>query len=57
MRLPDYLNNADGEIRLTGHRIGLVHVVKAYNDGNTAELIGPMFPTVPLALVHKVIAF
>jgi len=57
MRLPDFLSEADGEVRLAGHRIGLVHVVKAYNDGHSAEMIAAEFPTLPLAMVHKVIAF
>lgn len=58
MILPDFLiDHPDGEIRLTGHRIGLAHVVREYNRGGTAELIAVRFPTLPLALVHKVIAF
>jgi hypothetical protein len=33
MTSPDFLATVDGEIRLTGHRISLVHVVKLYNTG------------------------
>lgn len=57
MNLPDFLTNADGDIRLSGHRIGLYHVVCAYNDGESAEMIACRYPTLPLSLVHKVIAF
>jgi uncharacterized protein (DUF433 family) len=58
MNLPDFLNReSTGEIRLTGRRIGLYHVVHYYNDGFSAEMLVGQFPDVPLALVHKVIAF
>ena len=57
MQLPDFLHDADGEIRMVGHRIGLVHVVKVYNEGYSAEMIAATFPTLPLSLVHRVIAF
>ncbi len=58
MQLSDFLTEApDGEIRLTGHRIGLFHVVEHYNDGDSAEMLASRYPTLPLALVHKVIAF
>ena len=57
MQLPDFLHTADGEIRLVGHRIGLVHVVKVYKEGYSAEMIAATFPTLPRSLIHKVIAF
>ena len=58
MTLPDFLHEAQyGEILLTGHRIGLFHVVKFYNEGYSPEMLVCEFPTLPLALVHKVIAF
>ena len=38
MQLPEFLHIADGEIRIVGHRIGLHHVVKAYNEGYSAEM-------------------
>jgi uncharacterized protein (DUF433 family) len=56
--LPPYLHwHADGEIRLVGHRIGLFHFIYYYNQGFTAEMILGQFPTLELALIHKVIAF
>lgn len=58
MNLPDFLTQVEyGAIRLTGHRIGLEHVVQSYNEGYSAEMILCEFPTLPLALIHKVIAF
>lgn len=58
MTLPDFLTqDADGFIRLSGHRIGLHHVVRLYRDGYTAEMLVEHYPTLSLALVHRVIAF
>jgi uncharacterized protein (DUF433 family) len=58
MNLPDFLTeHLDADIRLTGHRIGLFHVVKYYNEGYSPEMLVEQFPTLELALIHKVIAF
>jgi uncharacterized protein (DUF433 family) len=58
MTLPDYLTtDAFGYIHLSGHRIGLRHVVELYRDHYTPEMLRDHFPTLPLALIHKVIAF
>ena len=58
MTLPDFLTEHEyGDIRLTGHRIGLFHVVKYYNEGYSPEMLVEQFPTLELALIHKVIAF
>ena len=58
MNLPDFLSqDRYGLIRLAGHRIGLRHVVELYNDHYTPERLHDHFPTLPLALIHKVIAF
>jgi uncharacterized protein (DUF433 family) len=58
MELPDFLyESAYGEIRLKGHRIGLLHIVECYQEGCSAEAIQCEYPTLPLALIHKVIAF
>lgn len=58
MNLPDFLSHeAYGEIRLTGHRIGLEHVVQYYNDGYSPEMLHEHYPTLPLPLLYKVIAF
>jgi len=48
MTLPDFL---------TGHRIGLYTVVRRYREGYPAEKIAEEFPSLPLDLVRKVIAF
>jgi uncharacterized protein (DUF433 family) len=39
------------------HRIGLYHLIQHYNEGESAEMLAWRYPTVPLALVHKVLAF
>ena len=57
MDLPSYLEHADREIRLTGQRIGLFHVVDRYQEGYSPEMISEEFPTLALALIHGVIAF
>ena len=58
MILPDFLSKeTTGEIRLRGHRLGLFHLVHYYNEGNSAEMLVCQYPTLSLALAHKVIAF
>lgn len=58
MELADFLHADDGGfISLKGHRIGLHHVVREYNNGLSAEALQAHFPTLALALIHKVIAF
>jgi uncharacterized protein (DUF433 family) len=57
MTLPDCLQDADGYIHVAGHRVGLQDVVYYYNDGHSAEALAEMFPTMTLALIHKLIAF
>lgn len=58
MDLPEFLvDHPDGEIRLTGHRIGLYHVIGRYQEGYSPEMLHEEYPTLPLALIHKVIAF
>src|SRR5262245_32604764 len=58
MTLPDFLSqDADGYIHVTGHRIGLQDVVYYYNEGHSPETLLEAFPTLSLALIHKIIAF
>jgi uncharacterized protein (DUF433 family) len=58
MKLPEFLTEWPyGEIVLTGHRIGLFTVVRDYKEGRSAEGIAEDYPTLPLELVRKVIAF
>ena len=58
MDLPDFLSReSSGEIRLTGRRIGLYHVLHYYNEGYSAEMLAGQFPDVPLSVIHKVIGF
>ena len=46
-----------GQVYVAGHRITLYDFVMSYNDGLSAEMLVGQFPTLSLALVHKVIAF
>lgn len=58
MKLPDFLiDHPDGEIRLTGHRIGLYTVVRDYREGSSVEQIAEEYPSLELELVRAVIAF
>ena len=58
LSLPGVLvQDASGQVYLEGHRITLHDVVTRYNKGLSAEMLVGQFPTLPLALVHKVIAF
>jgi uncharacterized protein (DUF433 family) len=58
MELPDFLTRHKyGEIRLTGHRIGLFHVVERHQYGDSAEAIQGHFPSLPLEQVRRVLAF
>ena len=58
MTLPDYLTQDDGgHIHVTDHRVGLQDLVYYYNEGHSAEALLDMFPTLTLALIHKLIAF
>jgi uncharacterized protein (DUF433 family) len=58
MTLPDFLTaDEHGGINLAGHRISLAYFVRLYKQGYSAEAIALEFDTLPLALVHKTIAF
>lgn len=58
MNLPEFLTEwPGGEIVLTGHRIGLFHVMAFHKDGYTAEMLHEQFPTLSLDHIEKVLAF
>jgi uncharacterized protein (DUF433 family) len=58
MQLPEFLTEQHGgSFRLAGHRIALEHVLYFYNQGYSPEMILGQFPSLPLALIHKTIAF
>ena len=52
MSLPPFLVEQSGEIRLSGSRIGLAHLVRSYRRGNPAEMIALEFPTIPAMRVR-----
>lgn len=57
LALPEFLEVLDGEIRLTGHRVLLPHVVRRYREGWSPEMLAEDFPTLKLSHIHRVIAF
>src|SRR5437868_6277222 len=58
MKLPEFLTEVEpGEIRLTGHRIGLYHAVSRYQEGFSPQLLHEEYPTLSLELINKVLAF
>jgi uncharacterized protein (DUF433 family) len=58
MMLPDFLTEVGpGEIRLTGHRIGLYHVIADHKKGYSAERLHEEFPTLSLGLIEQVLMF
>jgi uncharacterized protein (DUF433 family) len=58
MILPDFLTQDEaGEIRLTGHRIGLYTIVRSAEEGYSAEKICEEFPSLDLALVQNVLRY
>src|SRR3954468_7393300 len=58
MKLPEFLTqDVAGFITITGHRIGLNHLVRLYTEGWSVEMIACEFDTLTLAEIHKVIAF
>lgn len=58
MVLPDFLTrDTDGFVHVTGHRIGLQHLVHYYNEGYSPEMLACEYPTLSLAVIHKVIGY
>jgi uncharacterized protein (DUF433 family) len=58
MMLPDFLHQGPlGEIRFVGSRIDLYFVVSAHVEGLSAEMIAERYPTLPLAVIRKAVAF
>jgi len=57
IKLPEFLHDADGEIRVVGHRISIFDVLHLYRDGYTAEMLAALYPTLSLAQIHYVIGF
>jgi len=56
--MPDFLSqHADGDITLTGHRIGIYHIIHYYQEGFSPEMLACQYPTLPLSLIHKIIAY
>jgi uncharacterized protein (DUF433 family) len=50
-------HHADDDIRVKDTRVGIEHLLSAYNDGFTAEELAIQYRTVTLEQVHGVIAY
>src|SRR5262245_44761224 len=58
MTFPEFLTqDVGGYVHVVGHRVGLQDLVYYYNEGYSPEALLEAFPTLSLALIHKVIAF
>lgn len=58
MNLPDFLHqDADGIIRIRGHRLRLIDIAASYEAGLSPEGICEHYDALSLSLVHKLIAF
>jgi uncharacterized protein (DUF433 family) len=58
VKLPEFLTqDADGCIRLNGHRIGLETIVFRQREGCSASEIAKEYPTLRADLIHQVIQF
>jgi uncharacterized protein (DUF433 family) len=58
MDLPDFLTRHEyGEIRLTGHRIGLFHLVYYTHQGDSPEMLLERFPTLSVPLIRQALAY
>lgn len=58
MQMPEFLSMDDGGfIHVTGRRVGLHHVLRAYHEGLSPEEIAVEYPSLQLAIVHKIIAY
>jgi uncharacterized protein (DUF433 family) len=56
--LPEFLHpDADGVIRVSGHRLRLIDIALRYEEGLSPEGISEYFDALSLPLVHKLIAF
>jgi uncharacterized protein (DUF433 family) len=58
MQLPPFLTEWPyGEIMVTGHRIGLFHIVVHHNEGESVEQLHERYPTLSMSLIEDVLAF
>jgi uncharacterized protein (DUF433 family) len=58
MELPEFLSIDDGGfIYVTGRRVGLHHVLRAYNEGLSPEEIALEYPSLQLSVIHKIMAY
>jgi uncharacterized protein (DUF433 family) len=57
LQLPDFLEDADDEIRVVGHRVNLYHVLTKFNEGLSPEEIVLQLPTLKTSTVYKIVGY
>ena len=56
--LPPFLTRwPDDEVVVTGTRVLFFYVVVNYKEGESVESLGVRYPHIPLATLHKTVAF
>ena len=56
--LPDVLTEDDGGfVHFAGSRVGLNHLINAYNDGCTVEKLPARFDTLDERAIHRVVEY
>jgi uncharacterized protein (DUF433 family) len=55
--LPEFLEQADGEIRITGHRISLFRIIDTLFDGVSFDRLREMFPSVAPDRLREVVDY
>ena len=49
--------DAEGVFRVSGTRVTLDSIIRAYQDGSSADAIAEQYPSIPLADVHAVLSY
>jgi uncharacterized protein (DUF433 family) len=57
VNLPPFLNDIDGDIRLTGHRISLFLIVDYHRRGSSPRQIQRRLPTLSLHKIRRTLEF
>lgn len=58
MYLEDYFDFCEsGDIRIKGHRIGIEHVIRLYQQGYQAEQIATYYPNLSLEKIYATLTY
>jgi uncharacterized protein (DUF433 family) len=55
--LPDFLEWADGGIRVAGHRVSLALILEAFFAGKGASEMSDLYPTIPINMFLDLIIY